>query len=95
MQNYSTYTLSDEQYETLSYGLDTHFPVKVKKVPSIQNLKFSFKVYSRIFPTFQKMNYKKLKRTLEIGVTSAPKQNYHTNIEKLSKNYEKQEDLKS
>ena len=31
LHNYSTYTLSDEQYETLSFGLDTHIPVKVNK----------------------------------------------------------------
>lgn len=29
---------------------------------SIQNLTFSFKDYSIIFPTFQKMNYNKLKQ---------------------------------
>ena len=26
-----SYTLSDEQYEGLSFGLDTHIPVKVNK----------------------------------------------------------------
>ena len=29
--NYSSYTLSDEQYEALSLGLDTQIPAKVKK----------------------------------------------------------------
>ena len=31
MLNFSTYTLLDEQYEALSFGLDTHIPVKVNK----------------------------------------------------------------
>ena len=44
--NYSRYTLSYEQYEALSLGLDTHIPAKVKKkMQSIQNLNFSIKVY--------------------------------------------------
>ena len=44
--NNSSYTLSDEQYEALSLGLDTHIPAKVKKkMQSIQNLNFSIKVY--------------------------------------------------
>ena len=47
--------------------------LKLIEMPSIQNLKFSFKVYSRIFPTFQKMNYDKLKQILEIHVISTPK----------------------
>ena len=31
VHNCSTYTLSDEQYEALPFGLDTHIPVKVNK----------------------------------------------------------------
>ena len=31
VHNYSSYTLSDEQYEALSFGLDTHIPVKKNK----------------------------------------------------------------
>ena len=31
VHNYSSYTLSDEQYEALPFGLDTHIPVKVNK----------------------------------------------------------------
>ena len=31
VHNYSSYTLSDEQYEAISFDLDTHVPVKVNK----------------------------------------------------------------
>ena len=31
VHNYSSYTLSDKQYEALPFGLDTHIPVKVNK----------------------------------------------------------------
>ena len=71
------------------------FQSKRIKMPSIQNLKCSFKVYSRIFSTFRKMNYDKLKRTSEIRVISTPKSKYYTNIENLSRNYQKEEILQS
>ena len=48
------------------------FQLKGIKMPSIQDLKFSFKVYSSIFPTFQKTNRVKLKPTLEISGISKP-----------------------
>ena len=31
VHNYSSYTLSDEQYEALSFGVESHIPVKVNK----------------------------------------------------------------
>ena len=31
VHDYSSYTLSDEQYEAISFDLDTHVPVKVNK----------------------------------------------------------------
>ena len=44
VHNYSTCTLSDESYETLSFGLDTHILVKVNENVIYTELKVFFQI---------------------------------------------------
>ena len=93
--NYTTYTLSDEQYEALSFGLDTQILVKVDENAIYIEFEIFFKSLLKDISNIPENELRQVKTNLRITYDKIIKRKYHANIEKLSKNYQKEEILQS
>ena len=75
VHNFSPHALSHKEFNVLSYGLDYHISIKANK-NAVSRI-------SWIFPTFRKVNLRKLKLILEIHVKDIAMSKYR-NIKRMS-----------